>query len=305
MVNKKSIKRTPKYSKRELRSFLSKAKKLGAINPKINAGTVKLTEYRRRQVSALMPVLKGEADFVKINKTERELYTKKTAARKFGSGLIVPKERLTQKTDVITAGDGKQYIRIKVPLKNGEMVKIALPYSASNLFELAVAIQDDETLPDQIFYDYPNDRYSFSVLGESSMIGFATKKLLTDYILQNYKHLFSYDGDVNITDTFCLVHYSASDTERVPEIPESMAGPKYRNQIGLDRNPRYRAYDRNGWYEKRQRETKNLKRKNARAKLKEKNPDEYKRQSDAAKERVKRSREKQKKRDFNNASFGT
>lgn len=292
--------RRPQVNKRELRSKLSQLKKLGAISPKFNAATVKLTKYRQRQVSAFSTVLKGEADFVRLPKLDREAYTRTTAARKFGSVLIVPKEHPQQRTDVIQRGS-KNLLRIRTPLGRGEISQIILPYDVGNLIELATAIQNDTELPEELFYNHPLDQYAFALYGHTVKIGFPTKRELTDYILVHYKHLFSGGSGEQAVQHFVLVNYGGGAGEP-PEIPEDIAGPKYESEKGSGRRPNARG--RTDWYEARKNNAKNERRKKKRARLTGEAKVEY---LEAARARAAKSyktrMEKKQKDDYNAAKF--
>lgn len=304
-MTRKSSKRKstrPQVSKRELRSQIAQLKKLGAIDKKINAATVKLTDYRKRQVSAFRPVLRGEADFVKLKKPDRGAYARNTAARKFGSFLIVPKEDKDQRTDVINRG-GRDLVRIKTPLGRGEMSQIILPYDAKDMIELATAIQNDDELPDEITaYDHVQ-QYAFALYGHTTKIGFPQKQDLVDYILINYKHLFDPKaGQANAVKHFVLVSYGGG-AGVPPEIPESLAGPKYESEMGHGRYPSINKRGRTDWYENRKAQNKNERRKISRQKMKSKNPAQYEKILEQNRARAKASYDRKQKRAFDNAKF--
>ncbi len=317
----------PQVSRAELQKKLSALRKIGAVSKKLNLNTVKITNYRVRQIRALDDVLTGKAEFVKLPKTDREAYARTTAARKFGSGLIVPKASPLQQTDVVEMG-GKKLLRIRTPLKKGEIspiiiapimtTEIVLPYGVSDMISLAEAIQADSGLPEEILEMHPHDRYAFSVFGHTSKIGFPTKETLVDHILINYKHLFNGQSNEQAVMHFSLVNYGAgTSTGNVNppdmgiEIPEEIAGPKYYSGKAEGRNPRINQKGRtDDWYNARKAQQQANRKKDRIAKMKKFNPEKYEAQIAApARARAKKSydnrMEKKKSDDFKNASFDT
>lgn len=290
-------------NKREIRSKLAKLKKAGAISPKINAATVKLTNYRLRQVKALETVLTGEAVPLRLSKADRERYAATTATRRFGSVLLVPKET-NQSVDVVKRG-GRDLVRIRTPLKRGEISEIILPYSAKDLIDLANKIQNDEELPNELFEQHPSDQYAFSLFGHTAKLGFPTKRELTDYILVNYKHLFDPKAagyNSQAVKHFVLVNYGGGSGQP-PEIPESIAGEKYESEIGFGRRPAINAKGRTDWFNNRQAQNKNERKKQKRQKMKTQSPAQYEKIQQANRERARKSYENKKAKDFRNAKF--
>jgi hypothetical protein len=295
MTRKRDSKRPSlksQVSKREIRSKLAKLKKAGVISPKIDVRSVKLTDYRMRQVRAFKSLLEGSADIVKIPKRDRQQYRIKLGTRSFGSFLIVPKEHEKQTTDIITH-KGRSFIRIKTPLGRGEISQIILPYDAKDIIELATAIQNDDEIPDQLPYA---DQYAFALYGHTSKVGFPTKQELVNHILINYKHLFDPRNGKSAVKHFVLVNYGGGSSI-APEIPESIAGEKYISEKGYGR---VNSKGRNDWHENRVSDRKNKRRRESRAKLTGEAREKYLAQM---RERAQKAYYRKKKADYDGAKF--
>lgn len=213
-----------KISKEQKRK-LTILKRKGLVSIDLRKNTT--TRYQLSKINRFRDVISGDAIVTKIDKKQKVAFKKSGAFSIFGDKLIVksttPYEKLTNKNGLIKA---------KSNLANGQMTRIILPYSSKNILDLVDKIQRDENLPEYLDGQGDNPaQYAFSIGGHKSLMPFASKSALVDYVKGYYNHLFNQNLDIL---NFQLIYFNSGDSE-LPELTTEIGGEKLYSPSGEGR----------------------------------------------------------------------
>jgi len=169
---------------RAVRHDVSALKKVGLVSKRVNAQSYIPTKYMLKKIERNRDVLSGDVIAIAAPKKVREKYTSKGIFEQRGSTLIVPREYKQQKTH-ITRG----LVEISRELKQGEEIRLILPFKATDMENVANRLLADPTLDGM---KRPDELFGFRLFGHNmNTFGFPNVQEFADYILTHYAHLFS------------------------------------------------------------------------------------------------------------------
>lgn len=272
---------------REFRKEVSALKKAGVVSKRTNAALQEPTKYMRAKVRKFYDVIVGTHIPVRAKPNIRYDYSSKGIFEERGAFLMVPKE--TAKTKATLDKLGRITIKEQISQKTITrsavyMDKIVLPFSATDMLDLANKLEKDPTIPSELD---GNHQYAFSLFGHRSSKAFVDKQELITHIRDKYKHLFDGRSGHQAVKHFYLFTFSGGSSD-IPETGEA----KFYSQRGKGRKPNATGRtDRNSWYETKRMEVRAAKEKKYRASLTGEEKAAYKAK---AKARAKASRERAK-----------
>lgn len=198
---------------RQVRSEVSKLKKLGLVSKRIDARTYQPSRYMIGKLKKNADILAGEAIAVKAPPAVRKKYVEKGLFEQRGAVLIVPKEAANQRARI-----SRGLIETTRPLKYGEEVKLILPFKATDMESVANRLKSDPTLDGM---KQPDELFGFRLFGHNmNTIGFPDANELADYILTRYTHLFSGKNGQAAVKQFVLFRFKSRDSQ-LSEAPET------------------------------------------------------------------------------------
>lgn len=167
---------------RSVRHDVAALKKAGLASKSLDVRRYQPSKYMLRKIEQNRDVLRGEAIAVPAPKDIRKKYAGIFEPR--GSHLIVPKDHAKEKAKI-----SRGLVEFRTPLKNGEMIRLTLPFKATDMEGVANKLLADPSLNGM---KRPNELFGFRLFGHNmNTIGFPNTEELADYILRNYAHLFS------------------------------------------------------------------------------------------------------------------
>lgn len=192
---------------RSVRHDVAQLKKAGLVAKRVNARSYLPTKYMLRKIERNRDILSGEAVAVPAPKNVREKYAGIFEPR--GSTLIVPKEHAEQKTRI-----SRGLVEFRTPLKNGEMVRLTLPFKATDMENVANKLLADPTLDGM---KRPDELFGFRLYGHNMQsFGFPNVEELADYILTRYSHLFSGKNGREGVKHFQLFRFKSRNSQMRP-----------------------------------------------------------------------------------------
>lgn len=258
---------------RQVRSEVSALKKVGIVSSKIDARRYLPSRYMLSKLRKNADILSGEMIAIKAPKKVRAKYVEKDIFEQRGSALVVPRYYKDQKTKI-----SRGMVEVSRRLKQGEEIRLILPFKATDMEDVANKLLVDPTLDG---LKHGDELFGFRLFGHNmATYGFPDAADMADYILKRYAHLFSGKNGQAAVRNFELFKFKR-DGSRLSEGPE--ANKQY--------TPRKKEYATD-WYKQRKMERDAKRKKKERSK---ETPEQKKARLDA--QRIRSAQNRQRKFD--------
>lgn len=169
---------------RQVRHEVSVLKKAGIVSARIDARRYSPSRYMLSKLRKNADILSGEMIAIKAPKKVRAKYVEKDIFEQRGSALVVPRYYQDQKTKI-----SRGMVEVSRRLKQGEEIRMILPFKATDMEDVANKLLIDPTLDG---LKHGDELFGFRLFGHNmATYGFPDASDMADYILKRYAHLFS------------------------------------------------------------------------------------------------------------------